>query len=222
MNIRTTIVLIVLLAVVSAVSAVYISTRDKGVPKTIGAPPRDFFYQVDDDAIIRVSVTSSGKTEKFVNDKGTWRFDGGTNEPVFLDRWGGVTLLLSGPQFKRRVIQEAQAEDLQRYGLASPSVVITAGLIEIGDIEIRVGDRTADGTSHYSQYRRRPVSGAAVNDAGIYLVDASWGDVFSRLVREPPRIPTPTPEPSPTPGPGTPTAVPPQTPAAAASPAPSR
>ncbi len=208
MNIRTTIILIVLLAVVSAVSAVYIGTRDRGVPKQVGAPPRDFFYQVDDDAIIRVSVVSQGKTEKFVNDKGTWRFDGGANDPVFLERWGGVTLLLSGPQFKRRVIQEAQSEDLQRYGLATPPLVITAGLLEIGEIEVRVGDKTADGTSNYMQYRRRPVSGAPTNDPGIYLVDSTWGDVFTRLVNEPPRAPTPTPEPPPTPGPGTPTAAP--------------
>lgn len=192
MSYRTTIALIIILALVIGIGVVYTNNRSSEMPDKVKLP-REWFYQVDDDAIEKVIVNFQGQGTAYVNDsQGKWHFDTVDGELVDMARWGGVTLLLSGPQY-RRIIAET-ATDLGRYGLENPSLIITAGLENLGDVEIRVGDRTPDGISHYAQY----IPPSSLEDAGpppgaIYLVDSHWGDQFSRLVTEPPRI-TPTPE----------------------------
>jgi hypothetical protein len=199
MSYRTTIALIIILALVIGIGFVYTNNRSSDTPDTVTLP-REWFYQVDDDAIDKVVVNFQGQGIAYVTDSsGKWHFETPNGELVDVGRWGGVTLLLSGPQY-RRIIAET-ATDLGRYGLQDPALVITAGLENLGDVVIRVGDRTPDGISHYAQY----IPPSALADAGrppggIYLVDSTWGDQFSRLVTEPPRIiPTPegaTPEPT--------------------------
>ncbi|MCH6588292.1 MAG: hypothetical protein IH805_08275, partial [Proteobacteria bacterium] len=95
---------------------------------------------------------------------------------------------------------EAPLVKLAEWGLTSPRTVITVGLQGIGDVTIRIGDKTPDGISHYTQFRSPGDSSQA--DSSVYLIDSSWGDVMERLVNEPPYLPTPTPEPKePTPTP---------------------
>ena len=184
MNFRTTIALVVILALVIGIGVVYTRNRSNAPPTQVSTR-RDFFYLVADSDIKTVNVNFRDKAQKFVQDaSGTWHFNDATGAKVNLDRWGGVTLLLSGPQYKR-VISE-KATDLGRYGLEKPPIVIDVGLKDLGNVNIRVGDKTPDGASNYAMFQTRE---------GIYLVDSSWGDVISRLVTEPPFI-TPTPVPS--------------------------
>ena len=187
MNARLTIALVVVLALVTGIGLLIVTGGDSSPPDRVRVR-RDFFYVVDDDAINSVAIQYFGETQKFVLDPNrTWRFTSFDGERVNINRWGGVTLLLSGPQFTRQL--SADAPDLGRYGLENPATVITVGLEGIGEVEIRLGDTTPDGGKHYAQFE---------DDPGIYLIDSSWGDVISRLVTEPPHIPTPTPEPEPT------------------------
>ena len=177
MHYKTTIVLIIILGLVIGISWVYTTQRDSGDPDRVSVP-RQFFYQVDDDEVEKVGVVYQGAEEIFVSDpNGGWRFENAEGEFIDMSRWGGITLLISGPQY-RRVITE-RATDLARFGLEDPTIVITAGLEAIGEVEIRLGDRTPDGVAHYAQFQ---------DQEKVYLVDAHWGDEFSKLVTNPPHI----------------------------------
>ena len=188
MNVRVTIALVAAIVIVVLVGFFFVNRLGDDTPDLV-RPRRDFFYIVDDDDINLINVTHLGESGLWVVDSERgWHFDTPEGEPVHLDRWGGVTLLLSGPQYKR-VISD-RATDLARYGLEDPPTIIKVGLQDIGEVRIRVGDKTPDGDSNYVQYH---------TDESIYLVDSTWGDVMARLVTEPPYIPTPTPEPTETP-----------------------
>ncbi|MDA1173731.1 MAG: hypothetical protein O2826_04340, partial [Chloroflexi bacterium] len=92
---------------------------------------------------------------------------------VNIERWGGIVLLLSGPQVEREL---GHAKDLSDFGLDVPTIVdLTLG----DDTRIRVllGDRTPDERHHY----------ATVGDDGeLFLVNADWGNVLMALVEAPP------------------------------------
>ena len=62
-------------------------------------------------------------------------------DPVDRARWGGVTLLLSGPQHVRELA--GAAAHLDRYGLVSPDTVIRIGVAGgVTGVVVRLGDRT--------------------------------------------------------------------------------
>jgi len=190
MNYKITIGLVISVVIVILVGFFLVNALHDETPKVV-RQRQTFFYQVDDDDINTVTIEHLGQQQAYTSDaERTWRFGNPNGEKVHLERWGGVTLLLSGPQFTR-VITE-RATDLDRYGLQEPTTVITVGLKDIGEVRIMIGDETPDGVSSYVQFQ---------DEDRIVLVDGTWGKVMSRLVTEPPHIPTPTPEPSPTPEP---------------------
>ena len=181
MNYRTTIALIVVLALVLGIGYVYTGSRASKGPDHVTLP-QEQFYLVDLEDIQRLEVDYRGKTEKFFRDAdGTWRFDRPTKEPVNMDRWGGITLLVSGPRFERVISN--QATDLARYGLQDPPLVVRADLTGLGKVTIRVGDKTPDGQNSYALFQ---------DERAIHLIASDWGDVIGRLVTEPPMT-TPTP-----------------------------
>jgi hypothetical protein len=200
MNFKTTIALVIILLLVTGIGYVYSLNRANRPPERVG-PPQEQFYLVDLEDIQGVEITYRGSTQKFVRGGPPdyqWRFDSPGKEPVNMDRWGGIQLLISGPRFER-VIADSAA-DLARYGLEDPPLVVKADLEGLGRITIRVGDRTPDGLNHYALYQE---------ERAIHLVAADWGDVLARLVTDPPYMPTPelaaTPEPA---GTSTPSASP--------------
>jgi hypothetical protein len=104
-----------------------------------------------------------------------WLFDGPERVPVDLARWGGMTLLVSGPQTSR-VLEEVEG-DLTQYGLNDPAITIGITLQGNRHLDVRLGDVTPNGEKHYAMQG---------NDPGLYLVDSLWGLVLSRLVIDPP------------------------------------
>lgn len=188
MNPRTTIALLIILALVTGIGYVYTQSRANKVPAQVSTRP-DFFYLVDDDDIGDVEVTYRGTTMKFTQTRDfQWFFDTVERPPVDKERWGGITLLLSGPQYKRIIAQTSA--NLPRYGLESPTILIKVYLKNRDqEVKIQLGDKTPDGVSHYALYQ---------DGKAIYLVDSSWGDVIARLVTEPPYQPPPVPGATPT------------------------
>ena len=70
------------------------------------------------------------------------------------------------------------AAHLDRYGLVSPDTVIRIGVAGgVGGVVVRLGDRTPDGGENYAQKD---------DDPGVYLIDSTWGEALTKLVREPP------------------------------------
>ena len=181
MNARTTLIILVVLALVVGLGYSYTRSRALKGPDQVNVPSSQF-YLVDTSDIQGVEVDYRGQAQKFIKDKdNTWHFDTPLREPVNLDRWGGITLLVSGPRYDRIISQ--QATDLARYGLQDPALVVKANLATLGDIAIKVGDKTPDGRNAYALYQ---------DERAVHLIAAEWGDVLARLVTEPPQV-TPTP-----------------------------
>lgn len=170
MSFRTTFVLLALFLLVGGYALFTQLTKQ---PERTKLPP--WVYTMDDDALTAIDITYEGQSVSFRrDDKFLWHFDKPDGEPVNLERWGGIPLLLSGPRSQRVLAQDVK--DPAQYGLASPQMIIKLGFGGT-PLDIMVGDRTPDGKGYYMQ-----VTGYTA----IYVVDYTWGDVIQRLVTEPP------------------------------------
>lgn len=173
MNIRATAVLLVVLgAVAGYFYFVGPSSGDSGPPAPSRTP---WFYSAEMDDVEGVVITTSGLRESFVLTESGWLFEGPGRIPVDLARWGGMTLLVSGPQ-TTRVLDEVEG-DLTEYGLSDPAITIGITLQGNRNLEVRLGDVTPNGENHYAMQG---------TDPGLYLVDSLWGLVLARLALEPP------------------------------------
>ena len=142
------------------------------------AEPSDqfWFYKVEEDDIQFISVKTETTKEDFSYREGEgWFFDGEKQPPVDLARWGGVTLVLSGPR-ARRVLAE-EIEDYETYGLDPPSTVFDLGLTGGRSLQLYLGKTTPDGSGYYAYQR---------GDDNLYVIESIWGQVLRRLAFEPP------------------------------------
>ena len=172
MNFRTSILLLVVLAMVAGY-VFFIQVKES--PSSQEVPP--WFYSIDIDDINRIAINRQGDEGVFVlSEDNRWYFDEPEGLPVDLDRWGGVTLLLSGPQV-RRVILEESPIDLSPYGLDAPPIRIEVELKDGETIPILLGESTPDGVGIYAQMEGLP---------SIFTIVIGWGEVMTRLITEPP------------------------------------
>jgi len=183
-NLKITLGLIAMAAVIGGVVVVNPFAGEEAK-----APKPPWFFQVGVDDINRIEVSFEGESVKFEKTpEGTWAFDDPADIPPSSFRWGGVTLLVSGPKTKRdltgapditeSVIQANRLiDDRAEYGLEDPHTIVKVGLTGDRQIEFRLGDTTADGGHHY---------GEVVGFDELFLIAASWGDVLARLAKEPP------------------------------------
>ena len=146
-----------------------------------------WFYQVSFDDIIGIDVTAGGNNERFYkNEKDAWVFERLDGIPPSHTRWGGIVLLVSGPQ-TRRDLKSGFAEDFStvratiddpaEYGLDDPTLVVKLGLTADRELEFRLGDKTTDGNHHY---------GEVIGFEELFLIADIWGEVLARLANEPP------------------------------------
>ena len=171
MNVRLTVFLLVVLALISG--AVYVVRIQ---PRTAEEPEkRPYFYKVNPDDITRVEISHQGRTARFVKaSDGVWTF-ADSGRQVDYKRWSGITFLLGGPRAESILME--QVDDPSRYGLADPRTVIVVGLADGRTFEFHLGDYTATGRHQYAM-----VSGSPQ----LFLIVADWGQVLERLVNEPP------------------------------------
>ena len=150
-------------------------------------PKSPWFYQVSFEDIISIEVNAGGNTERFhKNDKDAWVFDRLDGIPPSHTRWGGIVLLVSGPQTRRDLKSgfeedfstvRATIEDRAQYGLDDPTLVVKLGLTADRELEFRLGDKTTDGDHHY---------GEVIGFDELFLIADIWGEVLARLANEPP------------------------------------
>ena len=149
-----------------------------------------WFYQVSFDDIIGIEVNAGGNTERFLkNDKDAWVFERLDGIPPSHTRWGGIVLLVSGPQTRRDLTSgpvgfeegfsavRATIDDPAEYGLDDPTLVVRLGLTADRELEFRLGDKTTDGNHHY---------GEVIGFDELFLIADIWGEVLARLANEPP------------------------------------
>jgi hypothetical protein len=133
-----------------------------------------YLYRADQEAVTALEVTTEGASMSFVRGDEGWRFESNPLLPVNLDRWGGIVLLLSGPQVERTI---PAPDDLATFGLAEPSTVIEVAVDGQDGVVVRLGDVTPDGQHYYAQVG---------DDEGVALVNTPWGNALRNLATSPP------------------------------------
>ena len=136
------------------------------------APVRARLYTVVQDDIVNVTVQTETGTVMFERRDDGWYFTD-SPVPVNLDRWGGVVLLLSGPEVERQL---AAPVTLSEFGLDEPDI-ISVGLAGGSRVEVRLGAETPDGRNVYTQLEGK---------SEVALVNEPWARVLRRLAAEPP------------------------------------
>ncbi len=162
-------VLLLLLVFVAVAAWVFVSDGDD---KPEATQPHARLYTVAQDDIVNVTVQTETGTALFERREDGWYFTE-PPVPVNLDRWGGVVLLLSGPEAERQL---AAPMTLSEFGLDVPDVV-SIGLDDGGGVEVRLGAETPDGRNVYAQLDGK---------SQVALVNEPWARVLRRLADEPP------------------------------------
>lgn len=140
---------------------------------TEAIPPGTRLYAVPQEAILTVTVQTRAAMVTFERQGETWYFADENLIPVNLDRWGGVVLLLSGPEVERRLPTPGA---LSEFGLDEPDI-INIGLAGDRHEEVRLGAETPDGRNVYAQLG---------SGSDVALVNEPWARVLRRLADEPP------------------------------------
>lgn len=174
MNLKITLGLVVIAV---AIGVVTYANPFAGEEERVPRPP--WFYQVSIDDINRIEVSSEGESVRFdETSEGTWAFDDPAGIPPSAQRWGGITLLVSGPATARDLTAtNTFINDPAEFGLDNPHTIVKVGLTGDRQIEFRLGDKTTDGGQHY---------GEVVGFDELFLIAGQWGDVLARLAKEPP------------------------------------
>ena len=179
MNVRLTILLVVVAIAVGAV--VYVNPFKETVEREEDSP---WFFQVAEEDIQEIEVIHQEDSVRFFKidpDRYLWEFEEPEGIPPSRYRWGGITLLLSGPRTRRDLTpQKLIIEDPAEYGLDDPITIVNVGLTHDRRLEFRLGHETTDGYHHYGQ---------VIGFPQLFIIADSWGDVIARLATEPP-IPT--------------------------------
>ncbi len=174
MNWKATLLLVVL--AIGAAIVVYINPFEKTEEEEEDPP---WFYQVSFDDVMSINVTHNDNNVSFSKPTpNAWVFDDPVGIPPDHFRWGGIVLLLSGPQTKRDFSTVRDTVDNPaQYGLDNPRLVVDVGLTANRNVSFRLGDATSDESFSYAQVTGFPQ---------LFLIAKSWGDVLARLADEPP------------------------------------
>ncbi len=177
MNVRTSVILLVLLIMVAG-TVIFSQARpqrvsiDPNAPQDCGEP---FVMLVTPEDIYRVTVVHGTEQIDFKQRDSDWIIQGASPIEVNLERWGGIVYLLSGPRSSRLLCDNTM--DLDEYGLDEPRTIIR--MYAKGDriFEYRIGNPTEDRTNDYVTLK---------NSSDIYLVDATFSDVMVTLLKNVP------------------------------------
>jgi len=175
MNFRSTIILVIILTLL----VVFIG-YNRFNRKTETEPEMPDVWSLNADTISRIEIRlpKIKKGAVFLEkDKDNWIINDANQTPVASERWGGIVLLLSGPQAKRLISD--RAEDITRYGFLDPNIIVKLYVDGPKEtLKILVGDKTPDDKSIYAMLSSYQT---------VYLLDRTWSDTIERLVLDPPR-----------------------------------
>jgi hypothetical protein len=175
MNIRLTILLAVLAAMIGSTWAIieFTDLVSRGEPKQ----QEPWLFHIEESDIAHIEVMYKDEAIEFAREPGSylWQIVGDPSYPVFQDRWAGTTLLLSGPRVNRGLKQTI--EDPAQYGLDPPESIVRVTDIAGNSFEFHMGNPTPDGRNQYVRL---------VGDEALYTVPSIWADVVNRLAYDPP------------------------------------
>ena len=174
MNIRLSILLVMVLLLFGGTILVV------GFPgKKERQPDEPWLYRIDESAIVRIEVTVGSKTAVYKRDPGglIWYIQGDPQIPVFIDKWGGTPLLLSGPRVNRLLADTI--DNLASYGLDPPESVVKVADRSGQSFEFHMGIPTPDDSNQYARLVGHPA---------LFTVPRIWAQVVNRLALEPPYL----------------------------------
>lgn len=185
MNFKTTAILgIILLLLGSFIIYNTWANRPKGGYE---APPEVWSVVEEDIKGIAVILPKEDKKIQFVLGKDDkWRIDDNGLHLVDMNRWGGIVLLVTGPQSKRLIAEKIESP--ADFGLDSPQMLVRLNVDKIDQpLEIHIGDNTPNQDSYFIKLK---------SHEKLYTLDKSWFGVIKRLAVEPPKaiirnVPTP-------------------------------
>ncbi|MBM3926257.1 MAG: DUF4340 domain-containing protein [SAR202 cluster bacterium] len=180
MNVRLTLLLVVLLVVIGGLVAITQVLRGGDTPDRGSR-----LYRLSSSELNRVVVTRGEETITFLRKGDEWFIDDTERGMVGVDvqRWGGIPVLLGGPTTTKLIEPpEGQTIDFTSYGVAPPKTSIHVATSRNQAVDVHIGDATPDATGYYVK-----VHGTNV----LYVVNSAWVDVINRLINEPPYPPVP-------------------------------
>ncbi len=173
MNIRLTILLIIVLLLFGGTFAGVILTRDPE-PRQEQA----WLWRVDDNSLVNILVTYEGETIEYRKKEGGVRWfivEEDRERQVYQDKWSGTPLLLSGPRVNRTLADEM--DNPAQYGLDPPITVVRLTERTGRQYEAHLGIETPDGQNQYARL---------VGSPKLFSVPQIWARVVNRLVFQPP------------------------------------
>ncbi len=180
MRLRNIVILVAVLLVLGG-AFYYLNIPKPAKPQQ----PRYYAWQINMDNIqhIKMSLPRQGLSQSFIkissSDVFPWYFDDSKHSAVDQKRWGGgIPLLLSGPGVNRIISKNTPPQILDEYGITNPQMDIELGLSDNTTMDIKVGNKTPDGSAYYVL--------APHTDNDVATVDSSWYNVLSGLITDPP------------------------------------
>ncbi len=175
MNVRLTILMVVVVAVVGGAWAIIEFTNI--VSRGEAQEDEPWLFSIDEGSITYIQVVHGGESIEYARDSGShqWRILGDPSYPVFQQRWSGTPLLLSGPRVNRGLRETI--ENPADYGLAPPETIVRVSDWADNTFEFHMGMPTPDGQNQYVRL---------VGDDALFTVPAIWADVVNRLAVDPP------------------------------------
>ena len=171
MSIRTSIILLVLLAMIAGY-VFFVQVRQTEDSSDITS----WFYNIDLPDLKKITITDGDNESSFIEgDDRWWYFEDPEGLPVGQGRWEGITLLLTGPKSHR--LLDEQPSDLEPYGLLPAQSSITMDLHNEETITILMGLPTPDLGNTYMQIDGFPQ---------VFTIFEGWGNVIKSMVAEPP------------------------------------
>ena len=172
MNLRLSILLVAVLIVFGGTFLVVRLTQSGG-----GRTDEPWMFRMDESALVSITVSSGGQTVEYARKPGgtTWYIQQEPEVPVFLDKWSGTPLLVSGPRVNR--VLGATIDNPATYGLDPPETAVTVVQRGGQSFEFHLGIKTPDEANQYARL---------VGDPQLFTVPEIWGFVITRLALEPP------------------------------------
>ena len=175
MNVRLTILMVVVVAIAGGAWAVIEFTDVVSREEVKEDEP--WLFSIDEGSITYIQVTHGGESVEYARDAGShqWMILGDPSYPVFQQRWGGTPLLLSGPRVNRGLRETI--DNPADYGLGPPESIVRVGDWAGNTFEFHMGIPTPDGSNQYARL---------VGDDALFTVPSVWADVVNRLALDPP------------------------------------
>ena len=181
MNVRLTIVLVLVLVLVGGLVAVTQVLRSG----TDDFPERKArLYRISSAELVGIALTQGSDKIEFTavysedgNREWFIRKADGENVAVDVKRWGGIPALVGGPSVIRDLSEEEEGFDLSVYGLDEPKRHIYLSLKNGVRIDVEIGDDDPTNRGYYVK---------VADTKPLFIVTKEWVDVIMGLLSNPP------------------------------------